>query len=359
MVTGPPDLSTCIYYIRYFTTCQLHMPYWSKLLQLSHALETLNGTNVRGWRIYSNMVNGGGFMIRCINKCMPNYTTFPCSCIVCKQPKTSKGIHSHYLIAHTEEGNARNRKNRLAGGLLGSAISKQNAQQVQDKYLENPNKCQYCDLALRYDQRHNKFCSTSCSATFYNKDRKGVTINDSVKQKISNSVQKFNSENPYPQYSKISFCCICNTVIQNKIVKTCSPECKSTLLSNNMSNRIKQNRRSNYRRDKRSYLEESFETWLVDNNISLKYETEHTIHNHITQKWYFVDFYFLEINLIVELDGKQHEKPKHKEADRLRDEYITTNLNINIFRISYDEYQAGSKISELLKLLVDCQGIEP
>ena len=212
---------------------------------------------------------------------MPNYTIFPCSCIVCKQPKTSKGIHSHYLIAHTEEGNARNRKNRLAGGLLGSAIAKQNAQQVQDKYLENPNKCQHCDLALSYDQRHNKFCSTACSATFYNKDRKGVTINDSVKQKISNSVQKFNSENPYPQYSKISFCCICNSVIQNKIVKTCSPECKSILLSNNMSNRIKQNRRSNYRRDKRSYLEESFETWLADNNISLKYETEHTIHNHI------------------------------------------------------------------------------
>jgi very-short-patch-repair endonuclease len=287
---------------------------------------------------------------------MSNYTTFPCSCIVCKQPKTSKGIHSHYLIAHTEEGKLRNRKNRIAGGLLGTEIAKQKAQQIQNQYLENPNKCKQCDTSLTYEQRHNKFCSTSCSASFYNKDRKGVAISELVKQKISASVQKFNNENPYLQYSKISFCCVCNSVIQNKIVKTCSPECKSALLSNNMSDRIKQNRRSNYRRDKRSYLEESFETWLLDNNISLKYETEYTIKNHITQKWYFVDFYFPEINLIVELDGKQHEKPKHKEADKLRDEYITTNLNLNVFRISYDEYQAGSKVNQLLKLFEDTGG---
>ena len=289
---------------------------------------------------------------------MPNYTTFPCSCIVCKQPKTSKGIHSHYLIAHTEEGKLRNRKHRLAGGLLGTKIAKQKAQQNQNQYLENANRCKQCDASLPYEQRHNKFCSTSCSASFYNKDRKGVAIGETVKQKISASVQKFNNENPYPQYSKISFCCVCNSVIQNKIVKTCSPKCKSVLLSNNMIDRIKQNRRSNYRRDKRSYLEESFEIWLLDNNISLKYETEYTIKNHITQKWYFVDFYFPKINLIVELDGKQHEKPKHKEADKLRDEYITANLNLNVFRISYDEYQAGSKVDQLLKLF-DATGGSP
>ena len=295
---------------------------------------------------------------------MPNYTTFPCSCIVCKQPKTSKGIHSHYLIAHTEEGKARNRKNRLAGGLLGIEISKQNAQQIQNQYLKNSNKCKCCNTDLTYEQRHNKFCSSSCSASFYNNDRKGVAISELIKQKISSGVRKFNKENPYTTGSKklfcnISFCCICNSVIQNKIVKTCSPECKSTLLSTSMTERIKQNRRSNYRRDIKSYLEESFETWLLDNNISLKYEPEYTIRNHITQKWYFVDFYFPEINLIVELDGKQHEKPKHKEADKLRDEYITTHLNLNVFRISYDEYQAGSKISELLKLLVRQVRFEP
>lgn len=295
---------------------------------------------------------------------MPNYTTYQCSCIVCKQPKTSKGIHSHYLIAHTEEGKIRNRKNRIAGGLLGTKIAKQNAQKIQDQYLENPKKCKHCNANLSYNQRHNQFCSASCSASFYNKDRKGVALDAIVKQKISNSVRQFNRENSdanlkQPKYSKVSFCCVCNSVIRNKIVKTCSTECKSKLLSKSITERIKKNRRSNYRRDKRSYLEQSFETWLVDNNISLKYETEYPIKNHITQKWYFVDFYFPEINLIVELDGKQHEKPKHKEADKIRDEYIKTYLNIDVFRISYNEYQQGTKINDLLGKLVPRPGTAP
>lgn len=65
------------------------------------------------------------------------------------------------------------------------------------------------------------------------------------------------------------------------------------------------------------------------------------------------------MNLIVELDGKQHEKPKHKEADTIRDAYIEQHLNIQVFRISYDEYQKGTKINSLLELLVPRQGTDP
>lgn len=282
---------------------------------------------------------------------MANKTSYPCSCVVCRELKTSKGIHSHYLISHTKEGNARNRKNRLAGGLLGSKIAKQNAQQIQDQYLKNPNKCKQCDISLTYKQRHNNFCSTSCSAIYYNKDRKGIAIDLNRKQKISIGIRKYNNENPLPQYSKVSFCHQCGTVIKHSHRKTCSGECKSSLISNKIIKRIKTNRRSNYRRDKKSYLEQSFERWLVDNKISTKYIDEHFIKNHRTGKWYFVDYYFPTVNLIVELDGKQHEKPKHKEADELRDTYIQTHLGIDVFRISYNEYQAGSKINQLLKLL--------
>jgi very-short-patch-repair endonuclease len=306
------------------------------------------------------MVGGFDSMYKYV---MPNHTSYQCCCIVCKQPKTSKGIHSHYLISHTEEGKIRNRKNLLAGGLLGANIAKNNAQKVQDQYLKSPNKCQQCQNHLTYNQRHNKFCSNSCSASFHNKKRKGVALDDSVKQKISFGIRKHHTlqqgKNSTPLYSKISFCCVCNSVIRNKIVKTCSSGCKSTCLSNNMLERIKKNKRSNYRRDKKSYLEESFESWLSQNDISLEYETEYTIHNHITQKWYFVDFYFPEINLIVELDGKQHEHPRHKENDRQRDEYIVNHLNIEVFRISYDEYQQGTKINQLLGKLVPRLGTAP
>lgn len=115
--------------------------------------------------------------------------------------------------------------------------------------------------------------------------------------------------------------------------------------------RIKQNKRSNFRRDKKSYLEDSFEKWLVAEKFQVRYESEYTIRNHITGKWYFVDFYFPDHNLIVELDGKQHEKPKHKEADRIRDAFIVDQLGINVFRISHNEYQEGSRIPELSNML--------
>lgn len=286
---------------------------------------------------------------------MLKYTSPLCSCVVCKQLKTAKGIHSHYIVSHTEEGKARNRKNRLAGGLKGASVVKQNAQKLQDQYLKEPNKCEQCDTNLTYAQRHNRFCSSTCSALLHNNKRKGTTRPLIVRDKISSSVRNFLTHNPRPQYSKVSFCCECGSVIRNKIVRTCSPKCKSTLLSKMVLDRIKRDKRSNYRRDKKSYLEQSFETWLADNNINTAYKTEYSIKNHITQKWYFVDFYFPEIKLVVELDGKQHERPEHKEADRLRDEYITSYLGLRVFRISYNEYRLGAKIPDLLKLLLQPQ----
>ena len=47
------------------------------------------------------------------------YLSPSCSCIVCKQLKSAKGIHSHYLAAHTEEGNTRVRKSSLLGASKG------------------------------------------------------------------------------------------------------------------------------------------------------------------------------------------------------------------------------------------------
>lgn len=282
---------------------------------------------------------------------MSNNTSYPCSCLVCKQVKTSKGIHSHYLISHTTEGKERNRKNRLAAGHKGSEIAKQIAIENRNKlifeYQGNPNHCSTCNKILSFEGRNNKFCSSSCSATHSNKNRKYIPRDEVTKQRISTSVKNSYQLRSAPKYSKISFCQICSDVIKNAHRKTCSKKCQSSLMSNMAIERIKQNKRSNYRRDKRSYLEESFEQWIQSTYKNLKYKTEYTIHNHITKQWYFVDFYFPDINLIVELDGKQHEDPLHKQKDRLRDDYIRNYLHIPVFRISHSEYQSGSKIEEL------------
>lgn len=126
-----------------------------------------------------------------------------------------------------------------------------------------------------------------------------------------------------------------------------------------MIERIKASRRTNYQRGKPSYLEKSFVEWLREKQITFNYIPEYTIKNHLTGKWYFVDFYFPDIKLVVELDGRQHEKPKHQQADKIRDQYIKEHKSLEVFRISYDEYQQGIKINSLLKLLVPRQGNAP
>lgn len=287
-----------------------------------------------------------------INNYMSNNTSYPCSCIFCKELKTSKGIHSHYLISHTTKGKQANTKKLKNAGLLATATHKAKAASIQKIYLRAPTKCTHCNKALSYKQRHNTFCNTSCSASYYNADRIGTSIDIAIKHKISIGVKKANLiiSSRKIQYSKVSFCTICGSAIPHRLVKTCSPNCKAKLLSNNIIERIKLNRRSNYRRDKKSYLELSFESWLTTNHPLIKYEDEYFIKNHITNKAYFVDFYFSKLNLIVELDGKQHEKPIHKEADIVRDAYIQEHLNITVFRISYDEYQSGTKLIQLSEL---------
>lgn len=274
---------------------------------------------------------------------MANKTSLLCSCIVCKKEKSSKGIFTHYIIAHTIDGKEKHKLKQK------NAVQKATEywHNIKDTNIEqyniNPSLCQQCNISLPYESRHNRFCSNNCSATATNS-----TVDRS---KFKPGPKKGFIPKNYAPYTRIKQCTICNK-FHPRSGKTCSSACQYKLLSDNAIERIKTNKRSNYRRDKKSYLERSFEEWLVKNNISLKYEDEYTIKNHITKKWYFVDFYFPEINLIVELDGKQHEKPKHKEKDKIRDEYITTHLGIQVFRISYVEYQLGTKIEELKIKLV-------
>ena len=274
------------------------------------------------------------------------YSSPLCSCVICKEVKSAKGIHSHYLIAHTEEGKLQNLKNGRLGKIAAVKANKEKIKLIIESYNQSPNICEYCSTPIDYLHKNNRFCSHSCAAILSNSKKDFTKIKTGPPKGY-----KFIGRN-IPQYSKFSYCVQCNSVIKHKYRKTCSDKCKFELASFQSIERIKLNKRSNYRRDKKSYLERSFEEWLLENHPTIKYDAEHTIHNHITKRWYFVDFYFPELNLIVELDGKQHERPDHKLADKKRDNYIQTHLGLIVFRISHDEYQTGIKIPELLKLLV-------
>ena len=54
----------------------------------------------------------------------------------------------------------------------------------------------------------------------------------------------------------------------------------------------------------------------------------------IAYKNYFLDFYFPEFNLDLEIDGKQHEYPERKESDKLRDTALTSN-GYKVYRVKW------------------------
>ena len=67
---------------------------------------------------------------------------------------------------------------KAEAGKLGAEKSKIIcAAQKQERillYNENPSKCQNCNESLEYSNRHNKFCSHSCSATVTNTNRRSL-----------------------------------------------------------------------------------------------------------------------------------------------------------------------------------------
>lgn len=107
--------------------------------------------------------------------------------------------------------------------------------------------------------------------------------------------------------------------------------------------------KKNRGRGKKSYLEISFEKWLNTHFPNIEYIPEYPVKRHDMVKTYFGDFYFPSKNLIIELDGTQHNSTT--EYDQDRDAYITNTYGIQIFRISHKEYINQSKIDTVINML--------
>ena len=61
----------------------------------------------------------------------------------------------------------------------------------------------------------------------------------------------------------------------------------------------------------------------------LNVRRQHNIENYI------VDFYIAEKKIVIELDGRQHLSPEHKQADEQRDRDLAS-WNITVLRYSND-----------------------
>jgi very-short-patch-repair endonuclease len=63
--------------------------------------------------------------------------------------------------------------------------------------------------------------------------------------------------------------------------------------------------------------------------LPLNVRRQHNIENYI------VDFYIAEKKIVIELDGRQHLSPEHKQADEQRDRDLAS-WNITVLRYSND-----------------------
>lgn len=172
---------------------------------------------------------------------------------------------------------------------------------------------------IKKSKSGHSFCNASCAATYNNKFRtqedhaRRVAI---IRQKHADGLIQYKSQkDPDADYIKITskagyvkqykiyknICAICNNEFNSKHIKTktCSKKCLSKQLSkiHLLHPHVILNRSN-----PESYLEKSFREF-IENNKYIKNE------NFFQDKWfkindkiYFADFYFPELNLIIELD---------------------------------------------------------
>jgi very-short-patch-repair endonuclease len=219
-------------------------------------------------------------------------------------------------------------------------------------YFLNPVNCQHCNIILPYDSRSNKFCSRSCSATYNNCNRDG-SVYEKQKLTLSETIAAKPPKAKKPKAAKQ--CTICKST-HTKSGRTCSSKCfsalhsaikKESIASGKFNPRLNRNGRR-----KQSYMEEGFEMWLKENKVS-GYYPEHHVKRYDDEgkfvKNYFIDFYFPELNLAIELDGTQHKFTIEKDQDR--DNYLSCALGMTVFRIPYAAFQKNEWIETVKELL--------
>jgi very-short-patch-repair endonuclease len=254
-------------------------------------------------------------------------------------------------------------------------IIKNKENRIKD-YYDNPNKCTFCCTIIKYDEKHKKFCNSSCAAKHNNKNR---ILNDKTKELIRNKligipqseerIEKNSGNNngmwkggiskkykrseiiiKRQENNVIGFsrkCIVCEREFElrrnlnNKIskTKTCSKECHKQLSASIgkeiMNERIANGTHKGWEKRKIiSYPEQFFIEVLNKNEI--KFEHNYPVKQKdlgLSNAYnFFLDFYIKDKNIDLEIDGQQHEY--RKEHDTKRDSLLI-NAGYSVYRIKW------------------------
>jgi len=232
--------------------------------------------------------------------------------------------------------------------------------------------CEYCKSKIIRSLREKKelwenkkfFCSDSCSKKRIWSDETKERISGTVKKqwkednfrserlermnseesrlKFKESIAKFIEKNP-EFYSEINL---------NKkgiprteeVKRKISESTKKAMDCDSVKEKIYKNfiegrnGFSKYISEKISYPEEC--AIIILKEIDENYIFQHRIMKKdlgVKGICYYLDFFFPEINLNIEIDGKQHEKNKEKDAER--DEVLKRVKGIDVVRIKWKDYK--------------------
>lgn len=280
------------------------------------------------------------------NERIDNYNTNPKLCANCQKPLEYKKKNNKFCCKSCAA--IFNNKNRSNDFITDEFKEKQrnNAIKIfnnnkkeknEISYYEIEIKCPECGTQLTNKQkmRKQKFCSNLCSK---------LNITNVTIKKMSDSAKNRKNKKTIEM-----ICVICEkkfTTVnkgihnnKNKTRKTCSDECNHILKSRNstetMKKLIKNGTHKGWQsRNIESYPEKFFKKVLDNNNI--KYEFNKKISKRCLgldcDHSYFLDFYLIDKNIDLEIDGKQH--IERKKSDEIRDNALIKNGFV-VYRIKW------------------------
>lgn len=241
--------------------------------------------------------------------------------------------------------------------------SYKNRQRV--KYKQITKICPICkdEFVTKNNKRERTYCSQTCA----NKLSLGNRHSIRTHEKISNTLKL--PEEERVQYRHICVYCGKEFILlrKNNKRKYCSNECRNKdpvyrkKLSDSAQERVRNGTHQGWiSRNILSYPEKYFKAVFENNGFKNKFITNYPIKKRDigidNSACYFLDFYFPDKNIDVEIDGSQHERKEHKIHDQFRDSKLKEH-GYKIYRIKwknpikYKEYLDG-EIQNILNVLI-------
>jgi very-short-patch-repair endonuclease len=249
------------------------------------------------------------------------------------------------------------KESRMENAKKGSQRIRELKLKREQSYLINPKLCKVCQKPLPYkDHNKKEFCSKSCAAKYNNKNRtyrpskdkhtkimkcvkcgKEIEVNiraNSTKTKCITCRKEAIKKYKITLYERKCIYCKKDFKSHTRLAKYCSYSCGA-------KHGLETGKRKPWQsRNIKSYPEKFFEEVLINNKLS--YEINKPF------KGYFLDFYFADKNIDLEIDGKQHGYPDRAASDLVRDKILKKN-GIKVFRIKWKSINTEDGKNEIRK----------